>query len=79
MELENQRDKIIEQLEALNAKIGRQVSVRFIFMTGVIYGIGFFIGSAIIATIALGILGPTVGKIGWVQSNFEKGSLILRR
>ncbi len=78
MDLENQRDKIIEQLEVLNAKMDRQSSIRQILKTGIIYGIGFFIGSAIIATIALGVLGPLFGKIEWVKTNFDAGNKILR-
>lgn len=78
MELDNQRDKIIEQLEALNVKLAKQISIKNILLTGVIYGIGFFIGSAIIATIALGILGPMFGKIEWVKTNYETGTSILK-
>ncbi len=78
MDLENQRDKIIEQLEILNVKIDRQNSAKQILKMGIIYGIGFFIGSAILATIALGVLGPIFGKIEWVKSNFETGVEILR-
>lgn len=78
MDQESQRDKIIEQLELLNSKMAWQNSVRRIFMTGVIYGTGFFIGSAVLATIALGILGPVLGKIGLVRNNYETGSSILK-
>lgn len=77
MEPDNQRDKMIEQLQALNAKLAKQLSVKQILLTGIIYGVGFFVGSAIIATIALGILGPIVGKIPWVQENFIRGVSIL--
>lgn len=79
MEPDNQRDKIIEQLEALNVKLAKQISVKNILFTGVIYGIGFFIGSAIIATIVLGMLGPVFGKIEWVKTNYEVGASILKR
>ncbi|HBB43807.1 MAG: hypothetical protein UW27_C0002G0055 [Parcubacteria group bacterium GW2011_GWA1_44_13] len=78
MELDNQRDEIIEQLKALNVKLAKQLEIKRIFLTGIIYGIGFFLGSAIIATIALGVFGPTVAKIPWVQENFERGTSILR-
>ncbi len=74
MEIEEQRDTIIAQLEMLNAKMKQQGSVRHIFVTGVIYGVGFFIGSAIIATIAFGVLSPWIGKIDWVRDNFERGA-----
>lgn len=74
MNTDEEQSKILEQLELLNVKISRQNSVRHIFTTGIIYGVGFFIGSAILATIALGILGPWIGKIDWIRDNFEKGS-----
>ncbi|MCR4285707.1 MAG: hypothetical protein NUW00_02300 [Candidatus Kaiserbacteria bacterium] len=74
MDTENQQDKIIEQLETLNEKMAEQNTVRRIFITGIIYGVGFFIGSAIIATIAFGILSPLFGKIDWVRDNFERGA-----
>lgn len=75
---EQQNDQIIKQLEILNASFKHQESIRHLVTTGIIYGIGFFIGSAIIATIALGILGPIFGKILWVGENFERGAAILR-
>lgn len=78
MELENQRDKIIEQLEELNIKIEQQSTIKYLLTTGIIYGIGFFIGSAILATIVLGILGPIFGKIEWVKTNYEAGTSILK-
>ena len=74
MEMEDQRDKIIEQLEKLNVAMSKQNSVRHIFMTGIIYGVGLFIGSAVIATIAFGVLSPWVGKIDWVKENYERGT-----
>jgi len=59
-------------------KLAQQNTIQRILITGVIYGIGFFLGSAIIATIALGVFGPTIAKIPWVQENFDRGSAILR-
>jgi len=76
MDMEKQEDKIIEQLETLNEKMAEQNTVKRIFVTGVIYGVGFFIGSAIIATIAFGVLSPWFGKIEWVRDNFERGASI---
>lgn len=74
METEEQKDKIIEQLELLNKKMTQQNSVRHNFMKGIIYGVGFFIGSVVIATILLGILSPWFGKIDFVRDNFIKGT-----
>ena len=75
-EMEEQRDKIIDQLEMLNEKMEKQNSIKHIFFTGIIYGIGWFLGSVVIATIAFGVLSPWVSKIGWVHDNFQKGSVV---
>lgn len=74
MDTEEQKDKIIEQLELLNKKMTQQNSVRHNFMKGIIYGVGFFIGSVVIATILLGLLSPWLGKIDFVRDNFIKGT-----
>lgn len=47
-------------------------------LRGVVYGIGFFIGSAIVATILLGVVGPYFIDIPWVHDNFIRGTSILR-
>lgn len=77
MDTEIQREKIVVELEALNEKIDRQMSIGRIFGTGVIYGVGFFIGSVIIASIAFSIFAPWVGQIDWIRDNFERGSTAL--
>lgn len=74
METEEQKNEVIEQLKLLNTKIEMQDSVRHVLTRGIIYGIGFFIGSVIIATISLGVLSPWLGKIDWVRDNFERGA-----
>lgn len=76
--MEDHQDKIIDQLARINAQIERQNSIRRIFVTGIIYGVGFFVGSAIIATIAFGILSPWIGQIDWIRDNFERGTMIGR-
>jgi hypothetical protein len=78
MEPDTQRDKIIDELEQLNAKMERQGKVSYQLREGILKGIGFFIGSAIIATILLGILGPIFGNIEWVRDTYEAGEGILR-
>lgn len=78
MTTEEQNAQIIEQLQTLNASIIKQNSKVRIVGIGILSGIGFFIGSAIIATIALGVLGPILGKISWVGDNYSKGSAILQ-
>lgn len=78
METGDQRDKIIEHLEILNRQVARQNSLWRMLLVGIIYGIGFFVGSAIIATIAFGILGPWFGQIPWIRNAFETGISLLR-
>lgn len=70
-EIHEQRDQIIEQLEGLNEKMRVQNSVRHTFVRGVIYGVGVFIGSAIVATIIFSILRSLVGDTGWVHDIFQ--------
>lgn len=48
-------------------------------LSGIVYGVGFFIGSAVIATIALGLFGPWVGQIPWVRDAFVTGGALLRQ
>ncbi len=78
MNIEEQNNEIITQLVTLNTSIKEQNTKMHILGTGVLNGIGFFIGSAILATIALGIFGPLVGKISWVKDNFSRGTTILQ-
>ncbi len=75
-EMEEQRDKIIEQLELLNAKMAKQNSFKHILMTGIIYGLGVFIGSAVLATIAFGLLRPWFGQIDWIKDSYERGAAL---
>lgn len=68
---------LLAELQTLNGNISRQLSVRRIFFTGIVYGIGFFLGSAVLAVIALGIFGPMIGSIPWVEETFHRGTVIL--
>ena len=78
MQMEDQHEKIIQHLDVLNKQVARQNSIPRMFLVGIVYGVGFFVGSAIIATIALGILGPWFAEIPWIRSTFEAGASILR-
>jgi hypothetical protein len=78
-ELENQRDKIIDNLEILNKEVAKQNSLKAMFVRGIVSGIGFVVGSAVIATIAIGVLGPLVGQIPWVHDKFETGSQLINQ
>ena len=79
MSIVEQRDTIIEQLSVLNKQVAKQNSLGRMFVAGIIYGLGFFLGSAIIATIVFGIFGPWFGQIPWVRNSFEAGSSLIHR
>ena len=72
-------ERIVEHLDMLNRKIAKQHSFFRIFLVGITYGIGFFLGSAIIATIALGVFGPWFADIPWIRNSFEAGAALLRQ
>lgn len=74
---EQARAQLIEELTLLNDRLQKQNRLSRVFLAAIIHGIGFFIGSAILAVIALGILGPAIGNIGWIQDNFNRGSAII--
>ena len=75
---EKQHNEVVRQLEELNLKVAEQNTIKRIFFTGIIYGVGFFIGSAILATIAFGVLSQLFGKIEWVHDNFERGTSLVK-
>lgn len=79
MPLGDQDNTIIGNLEKINRQLARQNSFGRMFVVGIVYGVGFFVGSAVIATIAFGILGPWVGQIPWVRNAFETGASLLGR
>jgi len=76
---EEQRDEIIKSLETLNTQVSRQNSLGRRFVIGIVYGVGFIVGSAIVATILLGILAPWFAQIEWVRNAFEAGAGLLGR
>ena len=75
--MEEGRGEIIRELRAINGQLAKQNSFWRLFVVGIIYGLGFFFGSAIIATIAFGIIGPWFAEVPWVRSAFETGGAML--
>lgn len=74
-----QLSKLIEHLDMLNSRLARQYSFRHMFFSGILYGIGFVVGSAIIATILLGIFSPYFAQIPWVRAAYEAGTQLMQR
>lgn len=66
------RGEIVQRLQVLNTQIKEQMSIWHVFRNGMIYGIGFVIGStiltALIVTIVLQFFGDTIfGEvISWI-------------
>jgi len=77
MNAEEHRE-IVEHLEKINEQLAKQNSLKRMFAIGIVYGVGFFLGSAIIATILLGFLGPWFAQISWIRNSFETGASIMR-
>lgn len=71
-------EEIVRHLQRLNQQIALQNSISRMFIIGIVYGVGFFLGSAIIATIAFGVFGPWFAEIPWVRSTFEAGTAFIR-
>jgi len=74
---DNHADTIIAHLDALNRQIARQSSYSRMFVVGVCYGIGFVVGSALLATVLIGFAAPYLAQIPWVQSAFNIGSSVI--
>lgn len=74
---ENDRE-IKNLLEKINQELVLQNSLRRMFFIGIVYGIGFFTGSAVIATIALGFFGPWFSQIPWIHDAFVTGASLVR-
>ena len=73
----SEQREIVRNLEEINHQLLRQSSLLRMFGAGIIYGVGFFIGSAIIATIALGIFAPWFADIPWIRTAFQTGASLL--
>lgn len=70
--------KFLEEVEQLRAQLKHQNSLGRMFVVGIVYGVGFFVGSAILATIAFGIFATWFGGIDWLRVVYEAGSNLLR-
>jgi len=60
---EKQEKKIVENLEELNESLSKQNSARSFLVKGMLYGVGFVIGTTILGAIVLGILYKLFGNV----------------
>ena len=69
---EEQRAHIIAHLERLNSNVEKQMSFLYGLRNGVVYGLGFVVGStlisALVVTVVLQFFGDTLfaDVIGWI-------------
>lgn len=79
MEIAGETREVIVELRAINARLARRNSPAHMLWSGLVYGIGFFIGSAIVATILIGVFGPTLARIPFVSNAFNQGKALLQQ
>ncbi len=71
-EIDPWREEILQNLEALNARVERQMSLWHVFRNGVMYGSGFIIGSTVltatIVTIIITFFNDTIfgAVVSWI-------------
>lgn len=71
------QEEVIEQLEKLNEETAKSHSLKRQFLVGVVYGVGFVVGSAIIASILIGLFTPLLSHVPIVQNFFNSGYRML--
>ena len=78
MDVKDEQGQLIEEMAELKEEVAQQNSLSWMFVRGMVYGVGFVIGSAIIATILIGLFSPWLADIPWVRDTFETGEALLR-
>lgn len=68
-----------DTLGKILSELKRQNSYSYNFSRGIVYGIGFFIGSAIIAVMILGAIAPTLSKLDIVRQIFNDGTDVIQQ
>lgn len=64
---ENTPEQIVENLAELNKTVISQRSFSRVFVMGMVYGVGFVIGSSVLAVFILGVLSHIFGDLPIVQ------------
>lgn len=73
-DFEKKSEEVLEELQKLNQETAKGHSLRRTFLVGIVYGVGFVVGSVVVATILIGILGPVFLQIPIARDFFENGS-----
>lgn len=72
--MESERDELKQQMAKLTAALEAQNSLLTALAKGIFYGFGFFIGSAILAAVGVGLFVHFIGVPSWAQDAFQAGS-----
>ena len=67
-----QEREAIEHLKKINEQLTKQNSFSHMFLVGIIYGVGFFLGSVVLATIAFEVVAPFFAGT-WIGNLFWNG------
>ena len=73
-----QHQQIIDELKALNDKLARQNHWGHIFSTAIVYGVGFVIGSTILASILASIFLPLLRRTPYVQAMIPHPATVIQ-
>jgi hypothetical protein len=71
MSSEKQNDKLIENLEELNKKIELQNSLPRTLVIGIIHGVGFIVGTSILAALFIGTFVKFAGNMPIIEDLIE--------
>ncbi len=73
-----QHQQIIDELQHLNDKLARQNHWGHIFATAIVYGVGFVIGSTILASILASIFLPLLQRTPYVQAMIPHPATVIQ-
>ena len=77
MDIEQWRADIARGVQQLNAQLQRQNSFKQRFLDGVVYGVGFVIGSVLVASVLIGLLSPWLKQLPFVQGLYQSGQQVI--
>jgi hypothetical protein len=71
--------ELIRHIDALTVQMEKRNSLWYTLLWGVFYGVGFVIGSVVLATILIGIFLPFVRTIPGIQQAFQSGVGVIQQ
>lgn len=71
-EKEGTQEELVSELQTLNSALAKQQSVRYMLRNGMLYGVGFVIGSSILAGVVISALVFLFGDVPLIGSVVEQ-------